>query len=548
MKSMPLPTTNPTSTEAWKALGEHYRETRDLHLKELFKEDTNRAEKFSLHWDGFLVDYSKNRITARTRELLLQLADEIGLKHAIDSYFRGEPINQTEGRAVLHTALRASESDIIMVDGVNVVPEVYEVKEAIRNFTEAVIHGGKRGFTGKAFTDVVNIGIGGSDLGPAMVTEALKFYANHLKMHFVSNVDGDHVQEVIKGLNPETTLFVVVSKTFTTQETLSNATTLKNWFLQYGRQEDIALHFAAVSTNTGKIAEFGIDEAHVFPMWDWVGGRFSLWSAVGLSIALAVGFDHFDGLLKGAHAMDIHFRDTAFSSNIPVILGLLSLWYNNFYGAETEAIIPYSQYLHRFSAYLQQGIMESNGKSVDRNGNRVDYQTGTIIWGEPGTNSQHAFFQLIHQGTKLIPADFIGFRKSLHGDEDHHMKLMANFFAQTEALMNGKTAAEVAAELRQGGSSGEALETLIPFKVFEGNKPTTTILIDSLNPESLGALIALYEHKIFVQGVLWNIFSYDQWGVELGKQLASTILKDLQGSEISKHDGSTLQLLQYFKK
>lgn len=548
MKSMPLPTTNPTSTEAWKALGEHYRETRDLHLKELFKEDTSRAEEFSIRWESFLVDYSKNRITARTRELLLQLADEMGLKYAIDSYFRGEPINQTEGRAVLHTALRAPEADTIMVDGVNVVPEVYEVKARIRAFTEAVIHGDKRGFTGKAFTDVVNIGIGGSDLGPAMVTEALKFYANHLKMHFVSNVDGDHVQEVIKGLNPETTLFVVVSKTFTTQETLSNATTIKNWFLQFGSQEDIALHFAAVSTNTGKIAEFGIDEAHVFPMWDWVGGRFSLWSAVGLSIALAVGYDHFDGLLKGAHAMDRHFRDTAFHNNIPVLLGLLSLWYNNFYGAETEAIIPYSQYLHRFSAYLQQGIMESNGKSVDRNGNRVDYQTGTIIWGEPGTNSQHAFFQLIHQGTKLIPADFIGFRKSLHGDEDHHMKLMANFFAQTEALMNGKTAAEVAAELRQGGSSGEALETLLPFKVFEGNKPTTTIIIDSLNPESLGALIALYEHKIFVQGVLWNIFSYDQWGVELGKQLANTILKDLQGSEISKHDGSTLQLLQYFKK
>lgn len=548
MKSMPLPTTNPTSTEAWKALGEHYRETRDLHLKELFKENTTRAEEFSIRWESFLVDYSKNRITARTRELLLQLADEMGLKHAIDSYFSGEPINQTEGRAVLHTALRASEEDIFKVDGTNVVPEVYQVKEAIRNFTEAVIHGGKRGYTGKAFTDVVNIGIGGSDLGPAMVTEALKFYANHLKMHFVSNVDGDHVQEVLKSLDPETTLFVVVSKTFTTQETLSNATTIKNWFLQYGSQEDIALHFAAVSTNTEKIAEFGIDKAHVFPMWDWVGGRFSLWSAVGLSIALAVGYDHFNGLLKGAHTMDRHFRDTAFHSNIPVLLGLLSLWYNNFYGAETEAIIPYSQYLHRFSAYLQQGIMESNGKSIDRNGNRVAYQTGTIIWGEPGTNSQHAFFQLIHQGTKLIPADFIGFRKSLHGDEDHHLKLMANFFAQTEALMNGKTAAEVATELRQAGYSGEALDTLLPFKVFEGNKPTTTILIDSLNPESLGALIALYEHKIFVQGVLWNIFSYDQWGVELGKQLANTILKDLQGSEISNHDGSTLQLLQYFKK
>lgn len=548
MKSMPLPITNPTSTEAWKALGEHYKETRDLHLKELFKEDSRRAEQFSLRWDGFLVDYSKNRITARTRELLLQLASEMGLETAIDNYFTGVPINQTEGRAVLHTALRARETDTVMVDGVNVIPEIYEVKNRIRAFSEAVIQGDKRGYTGKAFTDVVNIGIGGSDLGPAMVTEALKFYANHLKMHFVSNVDGDHVQEVIKVLNPETTLFVVVSKTFTTQETLSNATTIKKWFLQYGSQEDIALHFAAVSTNTEKIAEFGIDDAQVFPMWDWVGGRFSLWSAVGLSIALAVGYDHFDGLLKGAHAMDSHFRNTDFQNNIPVILGLLSLWYNNFHGAETEVIIPYSQYLHRFSAYLQQGIMESNGKSVDRNGNRVGYQTGTIIWGEPGTNSQHAFFQLIHQGTKLIPADFIGFRKSLHGDEDHHLKLMANFFAQTEALMNGKTAKEVGEELRQGGLSGEAMESLLPFKVFEGNKPTTTILIDSLSPESLGSLIALYEHKIFVQGVLWNIFSYDQWGVELGKQLANTILRDLQGSEISSHDGSTLQLLQYFKK
>ncbi len=545
---MPLPITNPTSTKAWKALEEHYRETGNIHLKELFKEDTRRAEQFSLRWEGFLVDYSKNRITARTRELLLQLAGEMGLEAAIDNYFTGEPINQTEGRAVLHTALRAGKSDTVMVDGVNVIPEVFEVKERIRAFSEAIIQGHKRGYTGKAFTDVVNIGIGGSDLGPAMVTEALKFYANHLKMHFVSNVDGDHVQEVIKVLNPETTLFVVVSKTFTTQETLSNATTIKKWFLQHARQKDIALHFAAVSTNTEKITEFGIDEAQVFPMWDWVGGRFSLWSAVGLSIALAVGYDHFDELLKGAHAMDNHFRNTTFQSNIPVILGLLSVWYNNFHGAETEAIIPYSQYLHRFSAYLQQGIMESNGKSIDRNGNRVDYQTGTIIWGEPGTNSQHAFFQLIHQGTKLIPADFIGFRKSLHGDEDHHMKLMANFFAQTEALMNGKSAEEVAVELRQGGLTVQAMETLLPFKVFDGNKPTTTILIDSLSPESLGSLIALYEHKIFVQGVLWNIFSYDQWGVELGKQLANTILKDLQGSEISKHDGSTLQLLQYFKK
>jgi glucose-6-phosphate isomerase len=548
MKSMPLPITNPTSTKAWKALAEHYRESGEIHLKDLFKADSQRAGKFSLKWNGFLVDYSKNRITDTTRDLLLQLAEEVGLKASIDSYFNGDPINQTEGRAVLHTALRARKSDSILIDGENVVPEVYRIKEKIRAFTDAIISGGKRGYTGKAFTDVVNIGIGGSDLGPAMVTEALKFYANHLKLHFVSNVDGDHVQEVIKVLNPETTLFVVVSKTFTTQETLSNATTIKKWFLQHGSQKDIALHFAAVSTNTEKIAEFGIAREHVFPMWDWVGGRFSLWSAVGLSIALAIGFEHFDAMLKGAHAMDTHFRNADFDRNIPVMLGLIGLWYNNFHGAETEAIIPYSQYLHRFSAYLQQGIMESNGKSADRSGKRVGYQTGTIIWGEPGTNSQHAFFQLIHQGTKLIPADFIGFKNSLHGDKDHHLKLMANFFAQTEALMNGKTADEVRDELKKSRHSVESIEKIIPFKVFEGNRPTTTILIDSLSPESLGSLIAMYEHKIFVQGVLWNIFSYDQWGVELGKQLANTVLKDLEGSEISKHDASTLQLLQYFKK
>jgi glucose-6-phosphate isomerase len=384
-------------------------------------------------------------------------------------------------------------------------------------------------------------------LGPAMVTEALKFYGNHLKMHFVSNVDGDHIYETLKGLDPETTLFVVVSKTFTTQETLSNATTIKKWFLKHASQKDVAKHFAAVSTNTAKIEEFGILDENVFPMWDWVGGRFSLWSAVGLSIALAVGYENFDALLIGANEMDEHFRTADFEENMPVVLAMLSVWYNNFYGAETEVIIPYSQYLSRFSAYLQQGIMESNGKSVDRSGNRVSYETGTIIWGEPGTNSQHAFFQLIHQGTKLIPADFIGFKESLHGDTDHHNKLMANFFAQTEALMNGKTKEEVRHELEGKNMSKTELETLLPFKVFEGNKPTTTILINKLTPKSFGALIALYEHKIFVQGVVWNIFSYDQWGVELGKQLASTILKDIENSEIANHDASTLQLLHYFK-
>lgn len=545
---MALHKTNPTQTPIWKKLTDHYKETKNLHLKEMFVSDPSRAEKFSLSWNDFLFDYSKNRITSETMQLLVQLAEEVKLKDAIHKYFDGDNINETEGRAVLHTALRGKKGDTVMVDGINVMPEVYEVKEHIKKFTNAVINGDIKGYTGKAFTDVVNIGIGGSDLGPAMVTEALKFYKNHLSVHFVSNVDGDHVHEVLKVLNPETTLFVVVSKTFTTQETLSNATTIKKWFLQHASQKDIAKHFAAVSTNTEKIAEFGIDAANVFPMWDWVGGRFSLWSAVGLTIALAVGYDNFDALLKGANETDIHFKETDFSENIPVIMALVSVWYNNFYGAETEAIIPYTQYLSRFSAYLQQGIMESNGKSVDRSGAKVGYETGTIIWGEPGTNSQHAFFQLIHQGSKLIPTDFIGFKHSLHGDTDHHNKLMANYFAQTEALMNGKTEAAVVEELKGKKLSDKEIHELSSFKVFEGNKPTNTILIDRLSPKSLGALIALYEHKIFVQGVIWNIFSYDQWGVELGKQLAGTILKDIQGTEISKHDSSTLRLLQYFKK
>ena len=545
---MALNKTNPTKTEVWKKLTTHYKETKDAHLRDLFSSDTNRAEKFTLQWKDFLFDYSKNRISTETMQLLLQLAEEVNLKGAIKAYYDGDIINETEGRAVLHTALRAKKTDKILVDGVNVMPEVYEVKQHIKEFTDKVIHGELKGYTGKTFTDVVNIGIGGSDLGPAMVTEALKFYKNHLSIHFVSNVDGDHVHEVLKTLDPETTLFVVVSKTFTTQETLSNATTIKKWFLKYATQDDIAKHFAAVSTNSEKIAEFGIDAANVFPMWDWVGGRFSLWSAVGLTIALAVGYDNFDALLKGANEADVHFKETEFSDNIPVVMALLSVWYNNFHGAETEAIIPYAQYLSRFSAYLQQGIMESNGKSVDRAGNVVGYETGTIIWGEPGTNSQHAFFQLIHQGTKLIPTDFIGYKHSLYGDKDHHNKLMANYFAQTEALMNGKTKVEVISELEAKNVEKKEIDKLAPFKVFAGNKPTNTILIDKLTPRSLGSLIAFYEHKIFVQGVIWNIFSYDQWGVELGKQLAGTILNDIENSEISKHDSSTLRLLQYFKK
>lgn len=544
---MSLQNINPSSLEVWNKLSNHLSESKNSHLKELFASDSSRAANLTLKWNDFLVDFSKNKISQKTIDLLVELANEVQLKDAIQKCFDGENINQTEDRAVLHTALRAKKQDKVLVDGKNVVTEVYEVKEKIKAFTESVISGQMKGHTGKKFTDVVNIGIGGSDLGPAMVVEALKFYKNHLKIHFVSNVDGDHVHQVLRELDPQTTLFVVVSKTFTTQETLSNATTIKNWFLKSATQEDIAKHFAAVSTNTVKIAEFGIAQENVFPMWDWVGGRFSLWSAVGLSIALAVGFENFDDLLKGANEMDEHFKSEDFDKNIPVLLALLSIWYNNFHGSETEVIIPYSQYLNRFSAYLQQGIMESNGKSVDRNGDRVNYQTGTIIWGEPGTNSQHAFFQLIHQGTKLIPADFIGFKKSLYGDTDHHNKLMANFFAQTEALMNGKTAAEVQSELEAKGMNESEIQKLLPFKVFEGDKPTNTILIDKLTPSSLGSLIALYEHKIFVQGVIWNIFSYDQWGVELGKQLAGTTLKDIVGSEISDHDSSTLQLLKSFK-
>jgi len=544
---MALINNNPTATQAWKQLEEHLLKTKGDTLKSLFKDDASRAEAFSIQWNEFLVDYSKNRITKETMELLLQLTDELKLKDAINKYFGGEIINETEGRAVLHTALRAKETDVVNVEGVNVMPEVYQVKKKIKAFTDSIISGESKGYTGKRFTDVVNIGIGGSDLGPAMVTEALKYYKNHLGIHFVSNVDGDHVQEVLRDLNPETTLFVIVSKSFTTQETLSNATTIKNWFLKTGSQEDVAKHFVAVSTNTQKISEFGIASQNVFPMWDWVGGRFSLWSAVGISIALAVGFEKFDELLVGAHEMDEHFKNEDFDKNIPVVLALLNIWYNNFYGAETEAIIPYTQYLSRFSAYLQQGIMESNGKSVDRDGNRVNYQTGTIIWGEPGTNSQHAFFQLIHQGTKLIPADFIGLKNSLYGNKDHHNKLMANFFAQTEALMNGKTAEEVRAELESKNMSQSQIEKLLPFKVFEGNSPSNTIMMDNMSPRNLGSLIALYEHKIFVQGILWNIFSYDQWGVELGKQLANKTLSDIEGSEISAHDSSTTQLLKSFK-
>ena len=544
---MALQSINPTQTQAWKKLQAHFETMKNVQMQHLFANEPARAEKMHLQWNDFLVDYSKNIISAETISLLQELANEVQLKDAITKYFDGDVINQTENRAVLHTALRAKENASVQVDGVNVMPEIYSVKNKIKNFSNEIISGQRKGFSGKPFTDVVNIGIGGSDLGPAMIVEALQYYKNDLNVHFVSNVDGDHVNEIIKKINPETTLFVIVSKTFTTQETLSNAETIRSWFLQSATQEDVAKHFVAVSTNIQKVTEFGINPENIFPMWDWVGGRFSLWSAVGLSISLAVGFDHFDQLLQGAHEMDEHFKNESFDKNIPVTLALLSIWYNNFFGAESEALIPYTQYLQKLAPYLQQGIMESNGKSIGRDGKPVNYQTGTIIWGEPGTNSQHAFFQLIHQGTKLIPTDFIGFKESLYGNKDHHDKLMSNFFAQTEALLMGKTEVQVQDEFDKQGISGDKANFLLPFKVFSGNKPTNTLLIQKLTPATLGALVALYEHKIFVQGVIWNIFSYDQWGVELGKQLATSILDEIVSNAPQMHDNSTSFLLKKYR-
>ena len=545
---MALKTINPTTTKSWTALENHFQEMKSNSIKDLFANDAKRVEKFHIQWNDFLVDYSKNNINKTTIDLLIKLANETGLKTAIESYFEGGIINKTENRAVLHTALRAPETAKVLVDGQNVIPDIYKVKKSIKKFTNEIVSGKRKGYTDKKFTDIVNIGIGGSDLGPAMVVEALQFYKNHLNTHFVSNVDGDHVQEILKKLNPETTLFVIVSKTFTTQETLTNSETIRTWFLKSATQFDVSKHFVAVSTNIQKVTNFGIDENNIFPMCDWVGGRFSLWSAVGLSISLSVGFDNFDKLLQGANAMDEHFKTEKFDKNIPVLLALISIWHNNFFGAESEALIPYTQYLQKLAPYLQQAIMESNGKCVGRDGKTVNYQTGTIVWGEPGTNSQHAFFQLIHQGTKLIPTDFIGFIKPLYGNKDHHNKLMSNFFAQTEALLNGKTEQQVQAEFEHQKVDEKTAQFLKPFKVFEGNKPTNTILIDQLTPESLGSLIAMYEHKIFVQGVIWNVFSYDQWGVELGKQLANSILNEINSNEVAHHDGSTSHLLNYFVK
>jgi len=544
---MALKSIDPTKTKAWKKLEEHFKEIKNVHMTQWFKNDTHRANRFTIKWDDFFVDYSKNRITNSTVDLFLELANEVELKNAISSYFSGDKINLTENRAVLHTALRAPESAQVFVDGENIIPKIYETNKKIKTFTNHIINGALTGHTGKPFTDVVNIGIGGSDLGPAMVVEALSFYKNHLTTHFVSNVDGDHVNEVLKKISPETTLFVIVSKTFTTQETLSNANTIRQWFLKSAQEHTVAKHFVAVSTNIKKVKEFGIVNENIFPMWDWVGGRFSLWSAVGLSISLSVGYNNFKALLEGAHKMDEHFKNEPLQTNIPVISAFLSIWYNNFFKSESEAIIPYTQYLNQFATYLQQAIMESNGKTIMRNGDKVNYQTGNIIWGEPGTNSQHAFFQLLHQGTKLIPADFIGFKKSLHGNIDHQDKLMSNFIAQTEALLNGKSSEEVAKEIQRSNLLKETIKQLTPFKVFEGNKPTTTIFIDKLTPESLGKLIAMYEHKIFVQGVVWNIYSYDQFGVELGKQLAGNILEEFNSSSIINHDASTKNLINHYK-
>ena len=541
---------NPTQTAAWQALQKHFDEMKDVTIADLFAKDGDRFSKFSATFDDqMLVDYSKNRITEETLAKLQDLAKECDLAGAIKSMFSGEKINRTENRAVLHVALRNRSNTPILVDGKDVMPEVNAVLEKMKTFSEAIISGEWKGYTGKAITDVVNIGIGGSDLGPYMVTEALRPYKNHLNMHFVSNVDGTHIAEVLKKVNPETTLFLVASKTFTTQETMTNAHSARDWFLKAaGDEKHVAKHFAALSTNAKAVGEFGIDTANMFEFWDWVGGRYSLWSAIGLSIVLSIGFDNFVELLSVAHAMDKHFSTTPAEKNLPVLLALIGIWYNNFFGAETEAILPYDQYMHRFAAYFQQGNMESNGKYVDRNGNVVDYQTGPIIWGEPGTNGQHAFYQLIHQGTKMVPCDFIAPAITHNPLSDHHQKLLSNFFAQTEALAFGKSREVVEQEYRDQGKDPATLDYVVPFKVFEGNRPTNSILLREITPFSLGALIALYEHKIFTQGVILNIFTFDQWGVELGKQLANRILPELKDDkEISSHDSSTNGLINRYK-
>jgi len=539
-----------TQSVAWQALQDHHRKIGAVHMRELFAQDAGRFDKYTLQFEDILLDYSKNRITDETFSLLMNLAREARLSDWIERMFSGDKINFTEDRAVLHVALRNRGNTPIRVDGEDVMPQVNRVLARMRSFSESLRNGDWKGYSGKPITDVVNIGIGGSDLGPVMVTEALKPYGKPgLNAHFVSNIDGTHIVETLKPLNPETTLFIIASKTFTTQETLTNARTAKDWLLQSARDNKaIAKHFVALSTNADEVARFGIDTQNMFEFWDWVGGRYSLWSAIGLSIAVFIGMDNFEALLTGAHAMDQHFRTTPLEKNMPVVMGLLGVWYNNFFGAQTHAILPYDQYLHRFPAYFQQGDMESNGKHITRDDEVTDYSTGPVIWGEPGTNGQHAFYQLIHQGTKLIPADFLAPVETHNPVGRHHAILLSNFFAQTEALMRGKTEQEARTELQASGMSGEALERLLPHKCFEGNRPTNSLLFQKLTPYTLGALIALYEHKIFVQGIIWRINSFDQWGVELGKQLAKAILPELEGDQpVSGHDSSTNGLINHYK-
>jgi glucose-6-phosphate isomerase len=546
-----LPKANPTETKSWQLLSEHFEKIKDVQMKNLFADDPQRFNRFSIRFKDILLDYSKNRITEETRQRLIELAKEVGLKDAIDQMFKGAKINETENRAVLHIALRKGENSPIEVDGSDVIPDVNAVLDKMKEFSDKVNSGEWKGYRGQRIFDIVNIGIGGSDLGPVMVTEALKPYAKEgLSVHFVSNIDGTHIAQTLKRLNPATTLFMVASKTFTTQETMTNAFSARKWFLEAAKDEShIPKHFVALSTNTEKVEEFGIDKENMFGFWDWVGGRYSLWSAIGLSIACYIGFENFSELHQGAFEMDQHFKNTPFKKNIPVILALIGIWYNNFFGAQTEVILPYDQHMHRFAAYFQQGNMESNGKSVDRNGRKVDYQTGPIIWGEPGTNGQHAFYQLIHQGTKLIPADFLAPAVSHNPIGEHHQILLSNYFAQTEALLNGKTREEVVAELKNDGKSDAEINALTPHKMFDGNKPTNSILFKKLTPRVLGSLIAMYEHKIFVQGVIWNIFSFDQWGVELGKQLAKKILPELKNDKpVDSHDASTNGLINAYKE
>ncbi|MBL7853141.1 MAG: glucose-6-phosphate isomerase [Cyclobacteriaceae bacterium] len=545
-----FPNHNPTETQAWVSLQQHYLEMQATTMRDLFEEDPSRFEKLHLTFSDILVDFSKNIMTTDTLALLKRLAEETELPDAIQAMFNGEKINQTEARAVWHVALRNQSGRAMVLDGQDVMPEVNRVLDQIRNFSDGLLSGAWKGYSGKEITDIVNIGIGGSDLGPLMVCEALRPYHRHIRPHFVSNVDGTHLAETLKRVNPETTLFIIASKTFTTQETMTNAESAKRWFLEAtGGRGDVARHFVAVSTNSKAVTAFGIAPENMFVFWDWVGGRYSLWSAIGLPIACTIGFERFQELLQGAFDMDEHFRTQPLDKNIPVVLGLLGIWYTNFFGATSEAILPYDQYMHRFAAYFQQGNMESNGKSVDRNGHPVDYPTGPVIWGEPGTNGQHAFYQLIHQGTHLIPCDFLAPVVSHNAVADHHEKLLSNFFAQTEALMKGKTAEEVEAELRAAGMDEEALEFHVPYRIFAGNKPTNSILFRQLTPRVLGSLITMYEHKIFVQGVIWNIFSFDQWGVELGKVLAKKILPELTSAgEVTTHDSSTNGLINYFKR